>query len=145
MAGYNNYFPQNYNGGNMYTPYAYGGPSQITTMGQTQPAQSTVNAINWVQGEAGAKSVPVPAGQKVLLMDSETNVFYVKSSDVSGMPLPLRIFEYKEVDKESQMASQNDRPQSTYVTREEFDEVIAELKSKTVPMLEEKKNNEFVI
>lgn len=145
MAGYNNYFPQNYNSGNMYTPYAYGGPSQITTMGQTQPAQSTVNAINWVQGEAGAKSVPVPAGQKVLLMDSETNVFYVKSSDVSGMPLPLRIFEYKEVDKESQMASQNDRPPTTYVTREEFDEAIAELKSKTVPMLEEKKNNEFVI
>ena len=91
--GYNNYFPQTYTS----PTYAYGAtaaPAQTWTT----PAQSTsqqVNAINWVQGEAGAKSVPVAPGQKVLLMDSETNVFYVKSSDVSGMPLPLRIFEYK--------------------------------------------------
>ena len=139
MAGYNNYFPQTYNN-TTYTPYAYGGQSNIAAMGQTQPAQSQVNAINWVQGEAGAKSVPVPPGQKVLLMDSETNVFYVKSSDISGMPLPLRVFEYKEVNLEEKV----DRPQNTYVTREEFDRVITELKASTPPLIEEKKN-EFVI
>jgi hypothetical protein len=109
-------------------------------MGQTQAAQSQVNAINWVQGEAGAKSVPVPPGQKVLLMDSETNVFYVKSSDIGGMPLPLRVFEYKEVS----MDEKTDRPQNAYVTREEFDKVINELKANTTPLIEEKKN-EFVI
>ena len=29
-------------------------------------------------------------------MDSESNSFYIKSCDASGMPLPLRIFDYKE-------------------------------------------------
>ena len=142
--GYNNYFPQPYTS----PTYAYGAtaaPAQTWTT----PAQSTsqqVNAINWVQGEAGAKSVPVAPGQKVLLMDSETNVFYVKSSDVSGMPLPLRIFEYKEVSKvatEDSTAS----AQNTYVTHEELDRILADLKPKEQPKQEKKevKKNEFLI
>jgi hypothetical protein len=73
-------------------------------------------------------------------MDSETNVFYVKSSDVSGMPLPLRIFEYKEVGK---VASNevNAQAQSTYVTHEELEQALAKLK----PEAKEEKKNEFII
>ena len=135
---YNNYFPQTYTS----PSYVYGGgatPAQTWTA----PAPTTtqqVNAINWVQGEAGAKSVPVAPGQKVLLMDSETNVFYVKSSDVSGMPLPLRIFEYKEVGK---VASNevNAQAQNTYVTHEELEQALAKLK----PEAKEEKKNEFII
>lgn len=121
MAGYNNYFPQAY----MNMPYSYGaGLNQL-------------GAINWVQGEAGARSVPIAAGQKVLLMDSETNVFYIKSSDSSGMPLPLRTFEYKEV-----ITSDNSSApaQSEYVTREELEQIVADLKPK-----KEEKVNEFII
>ena len=88
---YNNYFPQTYTS----PSYVYsGGATPAQTW--TTPAPTTsqqINAINWVQGEAGAKAVPVAPGQKALLMDSETNVFYVKSSDVSGMPLPLGSYE----------------------------------------------------
>lgn len=54
------------------------------------------NGLNWVQGEAGAKSYIVAPNTTVLLMDSENQRFYLKSSDASGMPLPLRIFEYTE-------------------------------------------------
>ena len=134
---YNNYFPQTYT--NM--PYSYGGsatPAQTWTT--PNAAQTQINGINWVQGEAGAKAVPVQPGQKALLMDSETNVFYVKSSDVSGMPLPLRIFEYKEVDK---VASKDDiaGAQSKYVTHEELERILADLK----PKKEEEKKNEFII
>ena len=96
MAGYNNYFPQTYTN----SPYVYSAASQPgVSWAQPTTTSSQLSSINWVQGEAGARSVPVPPGQKALLMDSETNVFYVKSSDTSGMPLPLRIFEYKEVDR----------------------------------------------
>ena len=135
---YNNYFPQTYTS----PSYVYsGGATPAQTW--TAPAPTTtqqVNAINWVQGEAGAKSVPVAPGQKVLLMDSETNVFYVKSSDVSGMPLPLRIFEYKEVNK---VASDevNASAQNTYVTHEELEQALAKLK----PEVKEEKKNEFII
>lgn len=128
MAGYNNYFPQTY----MNTPYSYGAGANV--------GQNQLGTINWVQGEAGARSVPVPAGQKALLMDSETNVFYIKSSDNSGMPLPLRVFEYKEVS-----ATTNDtttQAQNTYVTHEELEKALAELKPK---QKKEDKSNEFLI
>lgn len=58
--------------------------------------QATQNSLIWVQGEAGAKSYMVAPNATVLLMDSETSRFYLKSCDASGMPM-LRIFEYKEM------------------------------------------------
>lgn len=135
MAAYNNYFPQNYpNYSNLYGATAT--PGQTYT---APPQNSSSNGINWVQGEAGARSVYVGPNQKVLLMDSETNLFYVKSSDASGMPLPLRTFEYKEVgtNEETEVAP----AQSTYVTKEELTEAISKLKKS----LKEKKDEQFAI
>ena len=136
MAGYNNYFPQTYT----YTPNVYGGQSMGTAIGQTSTAATQVNEINWVQGEAGAKSVPVAPGRKALLMDSETNVFYVKSCDVSGIPLPLRIFEYKEVSNVATNAKSDDGPPNTYVTHEELQQAIEQLKGESVKPKEAKPN-----
>lgn len=129
MAGYNSYFPQTYPN----SLYMFGGPAPSHSWNQ-------LGTINWVQGEVGARSVPVPAGQKVLLMDSETNVFYIKSSDSSGMPLPLRTFEYKEINVE-QEETQVAPARSEYVTREELKQMISELK----PAQKEEKPNEFII
>ena len=93
-----------------------------------QPAQSNQSLI-YVQGESAAKSWMVGAGQSVLLMDSENPVFYIKSADASGIPLPLRVFDYTE---RTQNTSQN-VPQATnpaqidldgkYVTRAEYDDL----------------------
>ena len=59
---------------------------------QPQPTPPTPqsNPI-WVQGEEGAKAYMVSPGSSVMLMDSENTVFYLKSSDQSGMPLPLAV------------------------------------------------------
>ena len=91
-----------------------------------QPAQSNQSLI-YVQGEAAAKSWMVGAGQSVLLMDSESPVFYIKSADASGIPLPLRVFDYTE---RTQSMPQN-VPQASntaqidldgkYVTRAEYE------------------------
>lgn len=78
--------------------------------------------INWVQGEAGAKAHLVGAGQSVLLMDSEAQCFYIKSTDASGMPMPLRTFDYKE--RITAPASDS----TNYVTREEFDRFVNEIR-----------------
>ncbi len=136
MAGYNNYFPQTYT----YTPNVYGGQSIGTAMGQTTTAQNQINGINWVQGEAGAKAVPVAPGQKALLMDSETNVFYVKSCDVSGIPMPLRVFEYNEVSNVATTAKPDDGAPNTYVTHEELQQAIEQLKGESVKPKEVKPN-----
>ena len=93
-----------------------------------QPAQSNQSLI-YVHGESAAKSWMVGAGQSVLLMDSENPVFYIKSADASGIPLPLRVFDYTE---RTQNTSQNvlQVPNSAqinldgkYVTRAEYDDL----------------------
>ena len=63
---------------------------------QPQTPAQTQGGITWVQGEEGAKAYLVAAGNSVLLMDSESPVFYIKSTDASGMPMPLRIFDFVE-------------------------------------------------
>ena len=110
-----------------YPNYSYNGYPYIQNynMAQQQQQQASGN-INWVQGEAGAKSFLVAPGQAVLLMDSENNVFYIKSTDGSGMPMPLRIFDYKEriaVTKNEAFSVQ----MADYVTREEFEKRLTEI------------------
>ena len=89
---YNSYYPQN------YYPQFYSNqnlsPNPLQTAQVSSVAQN--NGIIWVQGEAAAKAYPVASGQSILLMDSEDSVFYIKSTDQSGMPQPLRIFDYSE-------------------------------------------------
>ena len=61
-----------------------------------QPPRQDQNGLIWVQGEAGAKSWFVNPGATVLLMDSESMRFYLKSADMNGVPA-MRTFEYNEV------------------------------------------------
>lgn len=77
-----------------YNPY--GTPQYYQPRMVQQPQQQPNNGITWVQGESGAKSYIATPGVPALLMDSENPVFYIKTTDQSGMPLPLRIFDYKE-------------------------------------------------
>lgn len=93
-------------------------------MAAQQPAQGSVI---WVQGEAGAKSFLVAPGQSVMLMDSESEVFYIKSSDQAGIPLPLRTFDYKERMTSAQRPAQAAQNPSEFVTRAEYDAVLAKL------------------
>ena len=99
-----------------------------------QPVQYPVQTQNnsgiiWVQGENAAKAYPVAVGQSALLMDSENSVFYIKSTDQSGMPQQLRIFDYKE-----RVLGDKTPPQTiletknNYVSREEFDKFKVEIK-----------------
>ena len=81
------------------------------------------NGIVWVQGIEGAKAYPVASGASVMLMDSERNTFYIKSSDQSGMPSPLRVFDYTERKEEK-------ADMTSYVTHDELEKRIAELTRK---------------
>ena len=96
------------------------------------PAQQTNNGLVWVQGEAGAKSFLVAPGCTVMLMDSEGERFYLKSADASGMPLPLRVFEYKERTETAQQTPGGpvaafDDLDNKFVTRDEFERRMASI------------------
>ena len=82
-----------------------------------------------MQGEAGAKSYIVAPGNTVMLMDSESERFYIKSADASGMPLPLRVFAYQELTQQGIQApvvAEQVNP-NNFITREEFEHRIASL------------------
>lgn len=127
---YNNYFPQSY-------PQAYyampQNPPQMPQNAQQQPNPSMI----WVQGESAAKAYPVASGQSVLLMDSEESTFYIKSTDASGMPQPLRIFDYTERSAQKNDAGITKMASADYVSRSEFDEFREDVKRSLKRMRED--------
>ena len=128
-----NYYDQIQTAQNM-NPYTqqYQQPMQTVQQPMQQLAQppQNNNGLIWVQGESGAKSYMVAPNNTVMLMDAENSTFYLKSADASGMPLPLRIFDYKE---RSAVGSQpvssptieNSINYDDFVRREEFERRLA--------------------
>lgn len=114
---YNNGFPVGYQ--QYYPQYQQ----------QYQPQQQVpANSLTWVQGESGAKSFFVPANGTVMLMDSEQDQFFIKSSDASGMPLPLRTFSYKEITNSTHANQPSVQKEvNTYATKDEIEELRREI------------------
>lgn len=107
------------------TNSAYQTP-QMPQMPQMPSSQNTAsNGLIWVQGETGAKSFIVAPGATVMLMDSEAQQFFIKTADASGMPLPLRVFEYKEKITQNAQSAEG----AEYITRKEFDRRLAEIQA----------------
>lgn len=115
---YNNGFPVG------YQPMYY--PQQM----QNQPQTQQITNLIWVQGEAAAKSYPVAPNSSVPLWDSEANIIYIKSADMSGMP-SIKILDYTMRDnspKTPEIASQ-----TNFATKDDIshlEEEIASLRAK---------------
>lgn len=103
-----------------YNPY----PASYMTPNYQQPTPNNSNMI-WVQGESGAKACPVAPGSSQVLFDSEAQIFYIKTADASGMPQPLRIFNYSECNEADMKKSEIDT--SMFITRDEFEDAIDHL------------------
>lgn len=99
--------------GNMWGNYA----------GGQQQAQGAINGVMtvFVSGEAAATSYPVAAGNTVNLVDLDGGKMWFKSTDVNGMPCPMRTFEIKEVTPQPIGADM--------VSRKEFDNLSQQLQN----------------
>lgn len=89
-----------------------------------------IDNVRSVHGRAGVDQIIVPAGHRVLLMDADDAVFYVKETDMRGLSV-VQAYTFTE-----QMAAST----PTYVTQDQFDElrkdyesIIAQLNSATAP------------
>lgn len=56
----------------------------------------------WVKGRTEADNYQLPNGGTVILMDSDTNVFYLKTRDANGIYAPIREFKYEEIQSNQQ-------------------------------------------
>ena len=97
----------NYFGG--YSP-----PQQQFMPYQQQQPNNSVTVVT-VQGEAGARIYPVAAGNTVFLIDFEAHKFWLKSTDVNGMPSRFATFNFTE-----EIVQQN---QGDVVSRNEFNDL----------------------
>lgn len=123
MAIYNYGLPVNYQ---TPVPYQQQYPMQQTISNTPITTNQNNSSIIWVQGEAGAKAYPVAAGNSVLLMDSESECFYIKSTDSSGIPMPLRTFTYNEIVQTQQTKNQDTT--AMYATQDDLNQLRQELK-----------------
>lgn len=102
--------------------------------------QQSNNQIIFVQGETGAKAYQIPINSTVLLMSSEANEFFIKSTDQAGFPT-IKKYRFTEVtqtkttEQEQQVKTQN------FVTREEFEALKNEIKQLKEPKNEPDNEN----
>lgn len=88
---------------------------------QPQPYQNYQQSNNNVivvpvQGESGASMYPVAAGNTVLLMDFNTKRFWIKATDINGLPSKFAAFDFTEVVRPLPQNENN------FISRNEFDE-----------------------
>jgi len=149
MAIYNYGLPVNYQ---VPAQYQQQYPMQQTISNTPITTNQTNSAsIIWVQGEAGAKAYPVAPGNSVLLMDSESECFYIKTTDSSGIPMPLRAFSYTEIVQTQQEPTQNNTVDtSKFATQDDVNNLRRELMQaleeiKPKPMNRKEKNDEQTV
>lgn len=119
---YNNYYqPTSYLPQQTYPNYTY--PNMQNKASQMQSTadnkqQNTINLI-YVNGYEAAKDVILQPNQRVWIMNTNSNEFYIKTSDSMGVST-LDCYEFNKIDpksRENNMISKN----IDYIKREEFD------------------------
>lgn len=103
--------------------------------------QQSNNQIIFVQGETGAKAYQIPINSTVLLMSSEANEFFIKSTDQAGFPT-IKKYKFTEVIQAAgQSAQQQQVKTQNFVTREEFEALKNEIKQLKEPKNEPDNEN----
>lgn len=93
-----------------------------------------IDNVRSVHGRTGVDQIIVPAGHRVLLMDADNAVFYVKETDSRGLSV-VQAYTF---------AEQVDTPAPAYVTQDQFEELkadyeslVAQLNATTIPAADE--------
>lgn len=107
---------------------------------QYQPQYQTQQGITWVQGMAGAMAVNVPAGQSVVLLDSEAPYAYKKETGLDGKPLPIEKFRLV---KENEQEKPKENELKDYIKREEVEDIITDRLNEVVRDEVDRRLSEF--
>lgn len=102
-----------------YPMYGFQYPMQpMQPMQPLQPSQSDdIQGVRFVDGLEDAQRCVTPFGSRVLLMDKNSDKFYIKETDTSGVAT-VSEYEFRKVTKDSH---------TDYVTKEELEARISQL------------------
>lgn len=100
---------------NFFNPY----PQQQFAPQQQffQPQVNNTVLVVPVQGESGANIYPVAAGNTVFLIDFATKTFWIKATDVNGIPSRFEAYEFK-----NKVIPQPQAKSGDFVSQSEFAE-----------------------
>lgn len=152
------YYPQNNYMSSAYPNMQQPMASNMNPMQQNYTGTSVVRAMEWVEGEVGAKAFQMPtswpANQPIPLWDSTDTVIYLKSWNPMGIPNPLQKIKYTLPEQQSFLPSNdvsgttNPVSMENYATKddlEKIDKLYHALKSKATyeAMKEYDENDDF--
>lgn len=110
---------------NYYNPYGMSGYNAglLGQAGYNMQSQNNINSVMtvFVTSELAAQCYPVGAGNTVLLIDFDHHMFWIKSTDSNGVPMPMRAFDFAE--RAAEQVDSNTQITDNQVSREEFDEL----------------------
>ena len=107
----------------MQTPYPNGTVPSVPYPQYVQQPVAEPEQIKTVTGLDGAKAYlqKMPANSSAVLMDNNENIFYSVKKDTNGMAFPIAIGRFTLETEQEQT--------SAYVTKKDFEDFKAELKS----------------
>lgn len=139
-----NFYPATYPvmGGASFSPYVNNTPA----MPQQSYTQAQLKAMEWVEGEVGAKAFQMPPGwpanQPIPLWDSTETVIYLKSWSPGGFPNPMQKLRYEmpETQPQQQML-QSGAASPEYVTKDDLKALREEIQSMRDSMMNRRNQN----
>ena len=112
-------------------------PMQTVQQPSYTMQQPVKGAIEWVDGEVGARAYQIPAGQTtpIALWDTNDTIIYLKSMNPMGMPNPLQKIHYQMEENVPKYIGQSgttnlmsgEEKHEDYVRKDEFDKMKDEL------------------
>lgn len=104
------------------TPQTFANSTPHPTFGTTVQPTAQAGAIEYVNGIEGAKAYFMQPNSMKLLLDSDSQFFYIKKSDMQNKAT-IKVYEYKEVDLDGvkPKESKPDIDLSGYVKKKDFD------------------------
>ena len=82
-------------------------------------SQNNATNVIWTMGLESAKAYPMMPGRTLLLMDSESPRFFIKTVDMNGYAT-IKAYSFKE-----ENAAEEPMPAANWVTKEQLDAAIA--------------------
>lgn len=141
---FNNYpYNSNYNFNNSVAPLQQAQMNMNNTAYQNSPqtqGRSQDNII-WVSGKENARAMQLQPNSRVILLDRDSNKFYIKITDELGLG-KIRIFNYTQENdaaagqnnsnnqnyNQNQNQTKQQQQQDTYVTKAELEQIIMALR-----------------
>lgn len=114
---------------------------QMSNLQSFQQSPKKINVV-WAQGEDAARAYPIEPNSMLIIFDTNMKSYYTKSSDITGYPSPMEIYDYH---KREQSDVVYDQPTPSYdmsenmATKEDMQMVYDEITS--VKQMLENRNN----